>query len=168
MARKMTSGFAPTKNATFVIPDNVKALIEERADQLIESELKSQHVKPKPSDKKFDYIVDIYSKWHRHYFYFCAKYRCPAPNRISEFFEHKFARLEYSGNDSFNLSYMRHAGQWWELYRGMSPKECLEAIHQEPHFFRKRDCPDNHLLTIIIRENIWGKLSYRKTKSTTI
>lgn len=134
MAGKMTWVFAPAKSPIFKIPDNVKALIEERANQLIESVLKPQHIKPKPPGSDLNYVVDIYSKWHRHYFYFCAKYRCPAPNRISEFFEHKFARLEYSGSDSFNLSYMRHTEQWWELYQEMSLKECLEAIRQEPHF----------------------------------
>ena len=134
MARKMTWVFTPAKSPTFKIPDNVKALVEERANQLIESELKPQHVKLKPPGNNLNYVVEIYSKWHRHYFYLCAKYRCPASNRISEFFEHKFARLECFGNDSFNLSYMRHTEQWWELYQGMSLKECLEAIRQEPHF----------------------------------
>ena len=134
MTRKMTWVFAPAKSRTFKIPDGIKAKTEEGAHHLIESKLKPQHIKPNPPDNDFNYVVDIYSKWYRHYFYFCAKYRCPAPNRISEFFEHKFARLEYSGNDSFNLSYMRHTGQWWELYQGMSLKECLEAICQEPHF----------------------------------
>ena len=134
MARKMTWGFGPSKSAAAKIPDSVKARIEEQANLLIESELKPQHVKPKPSDNNFNYVVDIYSKWRKNYFYFCAKYRCPAPNRLSEFFEHKFARLEYAGDDLFNLSYMRHTGQWWGLYNGLSLKECLEAIRKEPHF----------------------------------
>lgn len=134
MARRRTWGFGPAKSAASKIPDSVKARIEEQTNLLIESELKPQHVKPKPSDNNFNYVVEIYSKWRQNYFYFCAKYRCPAPDRISEFFEHKFARLEYAGGDSFNLSYMRHTGQWWGLYNGLSLKECLEAIRKEPHF----------------------------------
>lgn len=30
--------------------------------------------------------VDIYAKWYRRYFYFCAKYCSPAPNALSPFF----------------------------------------------------------------------------------
>ena len=133
MARKMTWVFASTKG-TFKIPDSIKIEIQKQANHLIESEFKPEHVKPKSSDNDFNYVVDIYAKWYRNYFYFCAQYRCPASNRISEFFEHKFARLECAGKDSFNLAYMRHTGQWWELYQGLSFKECLETIRQEPHF----------------------------------
>jgi hypothetical protein len=56
----------------------------------------------------------MYPKWHGGYLYLCSKYRCPAENRISEFFEDRFARLEYVEENRFNLSFKRHTGQWWE------------------------------------------------------
>ena len=90
--------------------------------------------KPPPQAVVVDYIIDIYSKWYRIYFYFCAKYACPGPNAILPFFETKFARLEYIGNERFNLSYMRHTGQWWEIYTELSLDESLDAIRDEPHF----------------------------------
>ena len=78
--------------------------------------------------------MDIFTKWYRNYFYFCAKYHNPGPNAISPFFETKFARMEYVAEDQFNLSYMRHTGQWWELFSGLSLNECIETIEDMPHF----------------------------------
>ena len=37
-------------------------------------------------------------------------------------------------DDNYNLSYMRHTGQWWEIYRDLSLEECLAAVRAEPHF----------------------------------
>ena len=116
------------------VPDAVKTNMEAKANDLIETVLKPNHIKPPSGDERFNYIVDIYSKWYRSYFYFCAKYACPGPNAISPFFETKFARLEYVDNECFNLSYMRHTGQWWEIYTELSLDESLDAIRDEPHF----------------------------------
>ena len=126
--------FSPPKQPRPKVPDAVKANVEAKANNLIETVLKPNHVKPASEDERFNYIVDIYSKWYRNYFYFCAKYACPGPNAISPFFEAKFARLEYISNGHFNLSYMRHTGQWWEIYTELSVEECLAAIRDEPHF----------------------------------
>jgi hypothetical protein len=45
-----------------------------------------------------------------------------------------FARMEYAGNDRFNLSYMRHTGAWFEIYTSLSVDECLVAVRDDPHF----------------------------------
>lgn len=116
------------------VPDSVKRMLKEKADEIIETALKPEHIKPPPTDNGFNYLVDIYSKWYRHYFYFCAKYNCPSPNAISPSFEIKFARMEYVGNERFNLSYMRHTEQWWELYQELPMLGCLKLIVEEPHF----------------------------------
>ena len=126
--------FRPVKQPKARVTEAVKKDLEVKASELIESVLKPKHVKPPSQDEPFNYIVDIYAKWYRNYFYFCAKYRCPGPNAISPFFEQKFARLRYIGNGFFNLSYMRHTGQWWEIYTELSVAECLAAIRDEPHF----------------------------------
>jgi hypothetical protein len=96
--------------------------------------IKPQHIKPPSTDNDFNYLVDIYSKWHQNYFYFCAQYNCPSPNAISPSFEAKFARMEYVGDDKFNLSYMRHTGQWCEIYQKLPMLECLKLIAEEPYF----------------------------------
>jgi len=125
--------FGPSKQPKPKVPEALKAKVKAKADKLVESVLKPTHIKP-PPDKDFNYIVDIYPKWHQSYFYFCAKYCSPGPNAISPFFEIKFARMEYVGQDRFNLSYMRHTGTWWELYPELTLDECFAAITNEPHF----------------------------------
>jgi hypothetical protein len=134
MVRKKMWVFSPPRKPKPKVPESIKAEVQARANHLIESDLKPQHVKPPPTHQRFNYIVDIYSKRYQSYFHFYAKYRCPAPNCITEFFETKFARLEYVGEDRFNLSYMRYTGQWWELYKDLSLEKCLEEIKHDPHF----------------------------------
>jgi len=116
------------------VPESLKLKVEKEADSFIQSILKPEHIKAPPKDSDFNYLVDIYSKWYHSYFYFCATYRCPFPDAISEFFEARFARLEYKGNDRFGLSYMRHTGQWVEIYYDLTLEECLECIKSEPHY----------------------------------
>ncbi len=132
-SRKMW-GFNSSKQDNPNVPKEVKANVTAEADKLIDTVLKPKHVEPPAEDARFNYVVDIYSKWYRNYFYFCAKYACPGPNAISPYFETKFARLEYISNGQFNLAYMRHTGKWWELYPELSLVECLDAIRVEPHF----------------------------------
>jgi hypothetical protein len=118
------------------VPEDLMAEVEIKATELVETVLKPQHLKPPPEDQPFNYIVDIYTKWYRNYFYFCAKYACPGPNALSSFFETKFARMEYVGGRSrFNLSFMRYTGEWIALHRNLSLEECLAAIRDEPHFY---------------------------------
>lgn len=124
----------PPRKPKHDVPEPIKAEVERRVNELVERVLKPEHIKPPPEDKIFNYVVDIYTKWYRNYFYFCAKYCCPAPNAISPFFEDKFARLEYAGGDTFNLSYMRHTGQWFEMFGEITLDECIEAIRDMPHF----------------------------------
>jgi hypothetical protein len=126
--------YSPPKPPKPKVPENIKIEVEKKAKELVESFLKPTYIKPLPEDKNFSYIVDFYAKWYRSYFHFSAKYCCPAPNCISPFFESKFARMEYVGNDLYNLSYMRHTEQWFEIYQGLSANECLATIKDDPHF----------------------------------
>ena len=81
--------------------EKVKVIFE--MDELIEDKLRKKYVKAPPKDKEMNYIVDLYSEKRRQYFYFCAKYHCRAKNRIADYFEQRFARLEYTPA-GFNLA----------------------------------------------------------------
>lgn len=133
-SRKKTWGLASPKQVRPKVPDAIKHSLKEIADKVIEDNLKPAHIKPPPTDNDFNYLVDIHAKWYRNYFYFCGKYNCPSPNAISPSFEEKFARMEYVGNEKFNLSYMRHTDQWWEIHQNLSMLECLKLIEEDPHF----------------------------------
>ena len=126
--------YSPPKAAKPKVPEYLKELVEEKSNELVETVLKPEHIKPPSKENSFSYVVDIWTKWYRGYFYFNAKYRCRAENCMSEFFETKFARMEYVGDESFNLSYMRHTEKWWEIYQNLTLDVCLQSIKEEPHF----------------------------------
>ncbi len=113
--RRKTWVYGPPKAAKPTVPAALRVEVEAKARELVESVLKPLHVKPPPEDERFNYIVDIGTKWYRSYFYLYATYRSPGPNALSPSFEAKFARLEYTGANSFSLAFMRHTGQWIEL-----------------------------------------------------
>lgn len=69
--------FSPSKQAKPKLPNAIKENMTAKANNLIDTILKPKHVKPPSKNEKFNYIVDIYSKWSRNYFYFCSKYACP-------------------------------------------------------------------------------------------
>jgi hypothetical protein len=126
--------YRPKKMSSPKIPESLKSDVGTKADELIESYLKPTFIKPPPQDDRFNYLVDISSKWYRNYFYFCCRYCCPGPNAISPHFDDKFARLEYVGKDNYNLSYMRHTGKWQAVYDDLTLEECLKAIRDEALF----------------------------------
>lgn len=126
--------YNPPRKPKTGMSNALKEEVQTKANKLVKSILIPKYVIPPPKDMKYNYLIDIYSKWRGSHFYFCSKYCCPGPNAISPFFEAKYARLEYIGNNRFNLSYMRHNGQWLKIYTSLSLDECLSAIRDEPHF----------------------------------
>jgi hypothetical protein len=133
--RRKTWVYSPRKPPKPSVPEAIKRELDAKAGELVASVLKPKHVQPAPADERFNYIVDISTKWYRNYFYFCATYRCPGPNALSPFFEVRFARLEYIGADHFALAFMRHTGQWIEIYPDLSLDDALDAIGDEPYFY---------------------------------
>ena len=123
----------PARNPK-AIPDSLKKEVELEARDLIENVLKPKHVKPPQENERFNYIIDIGAKWYRNYFYFVSTYACPGPNALSPTFESKFARMEYLGNATFALYFMRHTGEWVGLYDALSVDESLKAIQDDPWF----------------------------------
>jgi hypothetical protein len=106
--------------------------VTQRANKLVEEVLKPARLQAEPPID-FNYVVNISIKWHGStYFYFIGTWRCPAPNCLSEFFEMKFTRLEYTGEDRFSLAYMRHTGQWFTVLNDVPLGMCLTEIeHNE-------------------------------------
>ena len=67
------------------IPDSIRNKITAKADEIVQTVFKPQYVKPPPRKPRFNYIVDIYTKWHKNCLYFRAKFACPGPNALSPF-----------------------------------------------------------------------------------
>ncbi len=49
--------------------------------------------------------------------------------------------MEYLENGQFNLSYMIHTQQWWDIYTAMD--ECLKYIGEVGTFYAIRNVADN-------------------------
>jgi hypothetical protein len=111
------------------VSDETKNEVTSRAHALIE-EWNPLSIEKPPKGYRFNYIVNLYTKWRGAYFYFCATYACPDPRALSPSFEAHFTRLEYVGNNRFNLAYMRHTGKFWETLRGLTLAECFETIRE--------------------------------------
>jgi hypothetical protein len=116
------------------VPELIKAQIKAKADTLVDKTLKPKYIEPTPKTNDFNYLVDIFTKWHGKYFYFCSRYNCPSPTALSPSFEDSFARLEYDGPDGFNLAFKRHTGQWVVIFFELSLEECLHEIEVGVHF----------------------------------
>ncbi len=127
--------WAPARKKTRIkVPDTLKYEVKAKGDSLIDAVMKPKYVLPPDENSTLNYIVDIYSKWYRGFFYFTSKYKCPGPNAMRPFFDSNFARLEFIGSGRFNLAYMRHTGQWDEIGSDLSLDECLDRVVNWPHF----------------------------------
>jgi hypothetical protein len=122
--------YSPRKQSASKVSEHLKQTVKDKADQLVNTVLIHKYVKPPPENYQFNYLVNIYTKWYRNYFYFCSTYNTSRPNAIAPSFEDKFARLEYVAGDSFNLAFMRHTGQWQEIAQSISLEEALEMIKE--------------------------------------
>ena len=126
--------YAPRSAPKAKVPEAVKTEVSQQGQRLID-EWRPQYLKALPEDYQFNYIVDLFTKWHRNYFYFVAKYACPGPTAISPFFEAPFTRLEYVGGNRFNLSFMRHTGKWVEVEQELTLTKALESIRNDGFYY---------------------------------
>lgn len=126
---------SPTKRtAKATLSGTLKDEVNVKAAELIDNVLKPKFIRPPSEGVEFNYIVDITTKWIGSTCFFISVYACPEANAVSPTFEEKFARMAYAGNDKFTLSFMRHTGEWVELFAGISVDECLNSIQNDPWF----------------------------------
>ncbi len=122
----------PEKKPKPTVPEATKQRVMEEANKLIETVIKPQRIEPPPTDNDFNYLVDVYGKWYRCYFYFVAKYNCPSPRAMVPSFEHNYVRLEYVDEDQYNFAYRRYNDQWIETHPDCSLAECLNIASSYP------------------------------------
>jgi len=126
--RKMAWVYSPTADKS------QKESISKQFEPIVE-ELK-KNLKPLPEPQKWNHCIDVFSKWRGNYFYIMQKYKVGGENRLKDFFDAGIARLEYYGEDRFNLSYFRHTGKWEPLfmYQDISFEEAKKAIFEDSMF----------------------------------
>ena len=106
--------------------------INDKLGHFIEQRMKPARITGPTGDN--NYVVDIYPKWHGSNIYMIQKFHCPSPNAFSPYFEDRVARLQYLGNDKFNLCFRRYTGEWILLYTDQDLSSCFDAIECD-HFF---------------------------------
>jgi len=122
--------YAPRPAPKAGVSEAVKTEVSQQGQRLID-EWKLHYVKAPPEDERWNYIVDLFTKWQRNYFYFVAKYASPGPTALSPFFDSPFTRLEYVGENRFNLSFMRHTGKWVETEQELTLAKALASIRSD-------------------------------------
>ena len=132
-ARKPWDIRPATKSVAITV--SIKAEVEAKANEFIESVLKPKHVRRPLENEQFNYVSDIKAKWIRNFFYFISVYTCPRPNAIEPTFESKFARMEPLGNDTFAQYAMRYTGtEWVGVFDALLVDECMKAISDDEWF----------------------------------
>jgi hypothetical protein len=137
MAKKRSKGWAwlpSSQQSDPTLDAAVKAGVEAKVQEWIDKVLKLRFIEPPPPDALCNYVIDVTLKWHGSSLFLAKVYACPAPNAISPTFEDRFARMRHAGGGKFDLAYMRHTGQWVELYHGLTIEQCLELIRDDPWF----------------------------------
>ncbi len=114
-------------------PESEKRVIGEACQAFIERVLKPRFL-PKIRPTPFNYPIDIFGKWHGGKYRFIQRYRSDRDDAFEPEFDSPFARLEYVSRDRFDLSYFRHTGRWWTVYRGVSLAEALSILETEGIF----------------------------------
>jgi len=113
MAAKKTQ-----KRWEFTSPKPEKPTLSEAEKLRTETQCQAfiQRMKPiwvQPPNENWGYVSDVYGKWYRSYYYFCALYKYHSLDALQPEKEMKFTRLEYAGPDQFHMAYFRHTGQFW-------------------------------------------------------
>lgn len=123
-------GWYPDRRIKPKVPDDLKAEVARRADELVRAKLRDRYIKPPSKGRLHNYPIELWTKWHRSFFYFGSTWACPFPDRISPTFELPFARIEYDGLGRFGIAYFRHTGKWWETERNLTLDQCLARVEE--------------------------------------
>ncbi len=110
-----------------------KAAITKAFEPVIEMLKKQIPLLKEPQE--YNQCIDIFTKWHSNFFYIIQQNKCP-PNKgyMVENFETGIARLEFMGDNGFNLAYFRHTGLWFTISQGISLEDCQKSILNDSWF----------------------------------
>ncbi len=111
-----------------------KAAITAACERLIAEQLRPRFLPEIRPSTKFNYPVAIEGKWLGTKYRFVARYRSDDPASLKAEFDAPFARLDYAGQDCFDLMWHRHNGEWHCVGERLSLAEALDRIASEPYF----------------------------------
>ncbi|MEZ4884062.1 MAG: hypothetical protein R3E32_04915 [Chitinophagales bacterium] len=122
--QKPQMGWVYSPTATKAQKDNISKQFEPIIDQL------KKNFTPVPEPQEYNHCIDVFSKWRGNSFYITQKYKVGGENRYKDFFDTGIARLEYYGENRFNLSFYTSSGKWEPhfMYQDVSFEEAQNAI----------------------------------------
>jgi len=82
---------------------------------------------------QFNYPIDIHGAWAGGRYRFIQRFRSGHKDNLGEEFDAPFTRIVRVGPDCFDIDWMRHTGQWWRLYRGVTLAEAFKIIEEDCH-----------------------------------
>lgn len=121
-------GYAPDRRRKVTMFDFQKKEIQTKADDFVKKVLAPMYIQPPPKNPEFNYPVELWTKWYRGLFYFGSTWVSPFPDQTTSTFEVRFARLEYVGDNHFNVAYFRHSKEWCTVFTDLTLDECLQSI----------------------------------------
>jgi hypothetical protein len=124
----------PRKPAPPPVPEALKLRLKQAADRLVAEVLAPRYVKQGPEHPGYNYVVEVFTRWYRSWFYFCANWKASSPHARPDGFETRFARLEYAGGDCFDLAFMRYTGEWITVYRSVDADAALALVRDDAYF----------------------------------
>lgn len=132
MATKKRWMYVPPKPPKLKVPEYLKSTVKAGADEFVESFLRPRFIKETPKEYQWNlpsrYFYEVASAVLLFLFNVALSWsQCDL--RV---FESRFARLEYAGGEKFNMAYMRHTGQWWEIFQDLTLDQCIEEIRVNP------------------------------------
>jgi hypothetical protein len=96
-----------------------KLVITSACEKFVDEVLRPRFLPKIRTTAQFNYPIAIYGKWLGDKYRFITRFRSDDPDSIEPEFEAPFSRLEYVGRDRFDLSYLRHTGKWFCLFRSV-------------------------------------------------
>mgnify|MGYP000055969020 CR=1 FL=1 len=128
--KKPQMGWVYSPTATKTDKDKISKQFEPIIEEL------KKNLKPIPEPQEYNHCIDVFGKWRGNYLYIKQKFKVGGENRYKDFFDVGIARLEYYGENRFNLSYYRYTGKWEPLYmyQDISFEEAKKAILEDSMF----------------------------------
>lgn len=113
------------------MPDEAeKRVIVAGCEAFIRDVLKPRFL-PEIKPTEWNYVVDIRGAWAAGRYRFMQRYRSGFEENRGEEFDAPFARIDRMARDRFDIHWMRHTGQWWRLYTGVTFAEALRTLETD-------------------------------------
>lgn len=130
MTKKPPKIWAPAPPRPKTPDDAERLTIIAACETFIATVLKPRFL-PEITPTEWNYKIDIHGKWQAGRYRFMQRYRSGREQNRGAEFDAPFARIDRMGPDNFDIYWMRHTGNWWRLYTGVTLAEALRILETD-------------------------------------